>query len=180
MKKYKRFEEYIIIKKDEIPPKRAKPKRDATRAYGSNSTPASQLQSAAVKMLETPMTPMSLSLSSSNSVVQPLLTNFIQNFGRVQNPPQPKLQVHGGALSPLTCPSSTLRGVFSKTFLVSSCLLSPPNTAKSAYCPRARRILVMSSVNMTRVKIQLWMRCRKRRKTLKVCSTHLLITHTLP
>jgi hypothetical protein len=49
--------------------------------------------------------------------------------------------------------------------------------AKSASHPKVH--LVISSANVTRMKIPLWKRCRKHRKIHKVCSTNLLITHTV-
>jgi hypothetical protein len=55
MKKWKRFKRWIFTAKVKVP---SKPKQDGAC---SSSTPASQ-QQAAVKMLETPITPMSLFL----------------------------------------------------------------------------------------------------------------------
>ena len=58
MKKWKRFKRWIFTAKVKVP---SKPKQGGMRA-SSSSTPASQ-QQVAVKMLETPITPLSLSLS---------------------------------------------------------------------------------------------------------------------
>jgi hypothetical protein len=59
MKKWKRFKQWIFTKKGKVP---SRPKHGEMRAcISSSSTPALQQQST-VKMLETPMTPMSLSL----------------------------------------------------------------------------------------------------------------------
>jgi hypothetical protein len=58
MKKYKRFERYIITMKRKVPPKKPAERDDEMRAC-SSSTPGSQ-QQFVVKMLETPVTPMSL------------------------------------------------------------------------------------------------------------------------
>jgi hypothetical protein len=60
----------------------------------------------------------------------------------------------------------------SRALWIPSCLLSPLNVAKSAYYLKAHLTHVTLSVNVTRMKIRLWMRCRKRRKTRKVSSTH--------
>jgi CRISPR/Cas system endoribonuclease Cas6 (RAMP superfamily) len=58
MKKYKRFKRWIFTNKGKIPPKSTE--RDEMRPYScSSSTPGLQQQSV-IKMLETPMTPMSL------------------------------------------------------------------------------------------------------------------------
>jgi CRISPR/Cas system endoribonuclease Cas6 (RAMP superfamily) len=58
MKKYKRFKRWIISMKDKIPPKPTE--HDETCACScSTSTPGLKQQSV-MKMLETPMTPMSL------------------------------------------------------------------------------------------------------------------------
>jgi hypothetical protein len=114
MKKWKRFKRWIFTAKVKVP---SKPKHNQMRAYSSSSTPASQQQQFAVKMLETPMTPMSLSLpflwcKSGN------FANFIQNLdqpAQVQNPPRPNPQARGEAPSHRTCTSLTLRGVFYKS-----------------------------------------------------------------
>lgn len=55
MKKYKRFKRWVVSTKGKVPPKHTK--RDEMRAC--SSTPAVQQQSV-IKMLETPVTPMSL------------------------------------------------------------------------------------------------------------------------
>jgi hypothetical protein len=72
MKKWRRFKQWIFTTKVKVP---SKPKHVGMRACSSSSTPASQQQSA-VKMLETPMTPMSLSLPFfvSDTLVTVLLT----------------------------------------------------------------------------------------------------------
>jgi hypothetical protein len=58
MKKWKRFKRWIFTAKAKVP---SKPNKQYGMRACSSSTPASQRQ-AAVKMLETPITPMSLSL----------------------------------------------------------------------------------------------------------------------
>jgi hypothetical protein len=66
MKKYKRFKRWIITNKDKIPPKPTE--RDEMPPCSlSSSTPGLQQQSV-IKMLETPMTPMSLCSCSFVSV----------------------------------------------------------------------------------------------------------------
>jgi hypothetical protein len=65
MKKWKRFKRWIFTAKVKVP---SKPNHDHKRACSSSSTPALQQQSM-VKMLETPMTPMSLSLPFFISVM---------------------------------------------------------------------------------------------------------------
>jgi hypothetical protein len=59
MKKSKRFGQWILVKKRRIPPK-ATPVTDPEVERASGSTPVSQQQHA-VQMLETPITPTSLS-----------------------------------------------------------------------------------------------------------------------
>jgi CRISPR/Cas system endoribonuclease Cas6 (RAMP superfamily) len=58
MKKWKRFKRWIFTTKVKIP---SKPMHEMRACISSSSTPVLQQQST-VKMLETPMTPMSLSL----------------------------------------------------------------------------------------------------------------------
>lgn len=58
MKKYKRFKKWIIITKGKVPPKNAD--GDETRACSCRSSILGLQQPSVVKMLETPMTPMSL------------------------------------------------------------------------------------------------------------------------
>ena len=59
LKKWKRFKQWIFISKTEIPAKAMRVVLEATDV--GSSTPGSQQQSA-IKMLETPITPKSLSL----------------------------------------------------------------------------------------------------------------------
>ncbi len=59
MKIYKRFKQWILVMKGKVPPKAAHFTDMGVKRVGK-STPTSQQQSA-VKMLETPITPMSLS-----------------------------------------------------------------------------------------------------------------------
>ena len=70
-------------------------------------------------------------------------------------------------LSPNVSILNTPRCV-SRTFWIPSCVLSSLNVAKSAYHPKAHLTHVILSVNVTRMKIRVWKRCRKRRKTRKV------------
>ncbi len=62
-----------------------------------------------------------------------------------------------------------------------SCFLSLLNVAKSEYHPKGHSTRATSSANVTRMRIQLWKRCHKRRKTHKVCSlriySHAYINH---
>ena len=59
MKKWKRFKGWILNTKAKVP---FKPKHDEMRACSSSSSTPALRQQSTVKMLETPMTPMSLSL----------------------------------------------------------------------------------------------------------------------
>jgi hypothetical protein len=109
MKKWKRFKRWIFTAKVKVP---SKSDHDQISAC-SSSTPALQQQSA-VKMLETPMTPMSSSFFIS--VMRGWQSaNFIQSLDQlalVQSPPRPSPQVHGEAPSHRTSIYLTPRGAF--------------------------------------------------------------------
>jgi hypothetical protein len=63
MKKYRRFKRWIFTTKTKVPLRTTPKDKDQVEHYGTGSTPASQ-QQAAIKMLETPITPKSLSFPS--------------------------------------------------------------------------------------------------------------------
>ena len=177
MRKWKRVKRWIFTTKGKILP--GSTEHDEMRPHScSSSTPGLQQQSV-IKMLETPMTPTSLC---------PL---FLYNAPFANAHPEPRSNRTGATSSPTKAASprksplspnvsilNTPRCV-SRAFWIPSFLLSLLHVAKSAYHWKAHLTLVISSVNVMRMKIRLWKRCRKRRKIPKVCSTHLLTMHTI-
>jgi len=87
MKTWKRFKRHFIVMKGGVPSK-AKRDKDMRMKRIESSTPASQQQSV-VKMLETPITPMSLSLPS-----------FVWLGGNCNHRPEPRPARAGVRLSP--------------------------------------------------------------------------------
>lgn len=96
---------------------------------------------------------------------------------QVQNSPRPNPQVHGEVPFRRACTSLTPHGAFLK--LNSDLSFISLNVGKFASRRRDHLTLVIPSVNVTRMKILLWKRCRKRRKIHKVCSTNLPAMHTV-
>jgi hypothetical protein len=101
MKKYKRFKRWVFATKVKVLPKATQKDKDRAEQCADSSASASQ-QQAAIKMLETPITPKSLSFSFL------LCESGHADFVLIQNPdqpaqvpdaPQPSMRVHGEVLS---------------------------------------------------------------------------------
>ena len=80
LKKWKRFKQWVFITKTEIPSKAMRVTDLGAKRVGS-STPGSQ-QKSAIKMLETPITPKSLSLILSREFVNANFTSRTSHDSR--------------------------------------------------------------------------------------------------